>query len=68
MSETPTESQINDDDVRRIAEQNAELVGYIQDYQQKSADEQFANIQLRRKVSKLEAKVAELESRLESEK
>jgi phage shock protein A len=64
MSETPSEPQNNEDTVRAIAEQNADLVGYIQEYQQRAADEQFTNIQLRRRIMKLEATVSELERRL----
>lgn len=65
MSDTPTEPQSNED-ARIMSEQNADLVGYIQEYQQKVADEQFTAIQLRRKIAKLEAKVSDLETRLAS--
>jgi phage shock protein A len=64
MSDTPSDHQNNEDTVRAIAEQNADLVGYIQEYQQRAADEQFTNIQLRRRIAKLEAKVSDLESGL----
>lgn len=60
----PDEPQNTEDSLRVISEQNADLVGYIQEYQQKYADEQFANIQLRRNIMKLGAKVSDLESRL----
>ena len=66
MSDKPSEVQSNEDTLRILSEQNVDLVGYIQEYQQKVADEQFANIQMRRTIAKLEAKVSDLEDRLVS--